>query len=39
MVTKKIAILGTGANGAGIGADLTQAGFDVTFVEQWPSRR
>jgi 2-dehydropantoate 2-reductase len=32
----RIAIVGTGANGAGIGADLVQAGYDVTFVEQWP---
>jgi len=33
----KIAVLGTGANGAGIGADLAQAGFDVTFIDQWPA--
>ena len=33
---QKIAIVGTGANGASIGADLTLAGEDVTFVEQWP---
>jgi 2-dehydropantoate 2-reductase len=32
----RIAIVGTGANGAGIGADLVRAGHDVTFVEQWP---
>jgi 2-dehydropantoate 2-reductase len=32
----RIAVLGTGANGAGIGADLAEAGLDVTFVEQWP---
>ncbi|GAA1059336.1 ketopantoate reductase family protein [Agromyces bracchium] len=32
----RIAVLGAGANGAGIGADLTRAGHDVTFVEQWP---
>lgn len=36
-MTPKIAILGTGANGAGIGADLTRAGHDVTFIEQWPA--
>lgn len=29
--------MGTGANGAAIGADLTRAGLDVTFIEQWPS--
>lgn len=32
----RIAVLGTGANGAGIGADIARAGFDVTFVDQWP---
>ena len=32
----RIAVLGTGANGAGIGADLIRAGLDVTFIEQWP---
>ncbi|HEX7098160.1 MAG TPA: 2-dehydropantoate 2-reductase N-terminal domain-containing protein [Acidimicrobiia bacterium] len=34
---KKIAVLGTGANGAGIGADMVRAGLDVTFIEQWPA--
>ena len=33
----RIAVVGTGANGAAIGADLTRAGHDVTFVEQWPA--
>ena len=33
----RIAIVGTGANGAGIGADLITAGLDVTFIEQWPA--
>ncbi|MDF2444335.1 MAG: 2-dehydropantoate 2-reductase [Subtercola sp.] len=33
----KIAFVGTGANGAGIAADLTRAGLDVTFIEQWPA--
>lgn len=32
----KIAVLGAGANGASIGADLTAAGLDVTLIEQWP---
>jgi len=32
----RIAVLGTGANGAGIGADLVDAGLDVTFIDQWP---
>lgn len=35
-MTGRIAVLGAGANGAGIGADLVRAGHDVTFVEQWP---
>ena len=37
MNAPRIAIVGTGANGAGIGADLTRAGHDVTFIEQWPA--
>lgn len=37
MSAPRIAVLGTGANGAGIGADLTRAGHDVTFIEQWPA--
>lgn len=37
MSERKIAIVGTGANGAGIGADLVQAGLDVTYIEQWPA--
>jgi 2-dehydropantoate 2-reductase len=28
--------VGTGANGACIGADLTRAGHDVTLIDQWP---
>ncbi len=34
--TKRILILGAGANGASIGADLTRAGLDVLLVDQWP---
>jgi 2-dehydropantoate 2-reductase len=37
MSAPRVAILGTGANGAGIGADLVRAGHDVTFIEQWPA--
>lgn len=37
MKSPKIAVLGTGAQGAAIGADLTLAGLDVTFIEQWPA--
>ena len=33
----RIAIVGTGANGAGIGAEMTRAGLDVTFIDQWPA--
>jgi len=36
-MSPKIAFLGTGAQGAGIGADLVRAGLDVTFIEQWPA--
>ena len=36
MAASSIAIVGTGANGAGIGADLVRAGLDVTFIDQWP---
>lgn len=32
----RIAILGAGANGASIGADLISAGLDVVLIEQWP---
>ncbi|WP_349318998.1 ketopantoate reductase family protein [Mycolicibacterium canariasense] len=35
-MTTRIAVLGTGANGASVGADLIRAGLDVTFIEQWP---
>ncbi len=33
----RIAVLGAGANGASVGADLTAAGADVVLIEQWPS--
>ncbi|WP_349897725.1 ketopantoate reductase family protein [Parafrigoribacterium soli] len=36
MTQSRIAVLGAGANGASIGADLTQAGLDVVLIEQWP---
>jgi 2-dehydropantoate 2-reductase len=36
-VDKRIAVLGSGANGSSIGADLVLSGFDVTLVEQWPA--
>lgn len=37
MTEPRIAVLGTGAQGAGLGADLVRAGHDVTFIEQWPA--
>ena len=33
----RIAVLGTGAQGASAGADFALAGYDVTFIEQWPA--
>jgi 2-dehydropantoate 2-reductase len=35
-MSRKIAVLGTGANGSSIGADLTKAGHDVVLIDQWP---
>lgn len=35
MTGKRIAIVGTGANGAAFGADMINAGLDVTFIDQW----
>lgn len=37
MGEQRIAVLGAGANGGSIGADLTAAGLDVVLVEQWPA--
>jgi 2-dehydropantoate 2-reductase len=34
---KRIAVLGAGANGASIGADLTRAGHNVVLIDQWPA--
>jgi 2-dehydropantoate 2-reductase len=36
MAPGKVAIFGTGANGAAIGADMTKAGVEVTLFDQWP---
>jgi 2-dehydropantoate 2-reductase len=36
-MTQKIAILGTGANGSCMAADLIEAGHDVTLIDQWPA--
>lgn len=37
MPSPRIAILGAGANGAAFGADMHNAGLDVTLVDQWPA--
>ena len=37
MTQPRIAVLGAGANGASIGADLTASGHDVVLIEQWPA--
>ena len=37
MADLRIAVLGAGANGASIGADLTAAGLDPLLIEQWPA--
>ena len=34
---KKIAVVGTGANGSSVAADLVGAGLDVTLIDQWPA--
>jgi 2-dehydropantoate 2-reductase len=33
---KRIAVIGTGANGAAVAADLARAGRNVTLIDQWP---
>ena len=35
-MSKTIAVLGTGANGSCISADLTRKGHDVVLIDQWP---
>ena len=35
---KKIAVLGAGAIGSSISADLTRSGHDVTVIDQWPAQ-
>ncbi|HEY1940842.1 MAG TPA: 2-dehydropantoate 2-reductase [Roseiarcus sp.] len=35
-MNRRIAVVGTGANGAAIASDLALAGRDVTLIEQWP---
>ncbi|MBI2872620.1 MAG: 2-dehydropantoate 2-reductase [Chloroflexi bacterium] len=36
-MAKNIAVLGTGAIGSSIGADLTRAGHNVVLIDQWPA--
>jgi 2-dehydropantoate 2-reductase len=35
---RRIAVLGAGAIGSSVGADLTEAGYDVTIIDQWPAQ-
>ena len=35
---KKIAVLGAGAIGSSVSADITKAGLDVTVIDQWPAQ-
>ncbi|HEX9685621.1 MAG TPA: 2-dehydropantoate 2-reductase [Burkholderiales bacterium] len=35
---RKIAVLGCGAIGGSVSADLTQAGYDITVIDQWPAQ-
>src|SRR5262245_38966666 len=35
---KKIAVLGAGAIGSMISADLIKSGYDVTVIDQWPAQ-
>jgi 2-dehydropantoate 2-reductase len=35
---KRIAVLGAGAIGSSVSADLTEAGYDITVIDQWPAQ-
>jgi len=37
-MTKKIAVLGAGAIGSSIAADLVKAGHDIAVIDQWPAQ-
>lgn len=37
-MVRKIAVLGAGAIGSSVSADLTRAGLDVTVIDQWPAQ-
>jgi 2-dehydropantoate 2-reductase len=38
IAAKKIAVLGAGAIGSSVSADLTRAGYDITVIDQWPAQ-
>jgi 2-dehydropantoate 2-reductase len=37
-MSRKIAVVGAGAIGSSISADMTHAGLDVTVIDQWPAQ-
>jgi 2-dehydropantoate 2-reductase len=37
-VARQIAVLGCGAIGSSVSADLTKAGYDITVIDQWPAQ-
>ena len=37
-IAKKIAVIGCGAIGGSVSVDLTEAGLDVTVIDQWPEQ-
>ena len=37
-MNQKIAVVGTGANGSCVAADLINAGHNVTMIDQWPEQ-
>jgi len=37
-MSKRIAVLGAGAIGSSVGADLIDAGHDITIFDQWPAQ-
>jgi 2-dehydropantoate 2-reductase len=37
IMADKMAVLGTGAIGSSVGADLTKTGYDVMLIDQWPA--
>jgi 2-dehydropantoate 2-reductase len=36
-MSRRIAVLGAGAIGSSVGADLTEAGEDIVLIDQWPA--